>query len=512
MIRSTVLFGRPTAALAATFLLTASNAFGQGSGPSQATPLPLSGRTASGGSVVATETAVPGATTSVNTLSPTVQVQGALIGSVPASDQSVADGLTLRGAVQRGLEHNLGSVNLGLIVRQARTQRTVARSALLPNVTGDVTTTWQQLNLAAMGFQFDTVSGFGSFPSTVGPFTYNDLRARLSQAVLDLTAKRNYRAATEVVKATELSAEDTRDMIVLAVGGSYLQALAAGARVDSARAQLETANTLHQQTVQRRDVGLVAQVDVDRSQIQALMQQQRLVSLQNDFAKQKINLARMIGVRPTDGYELADKIPFTPASAGDLEAALQRARSGRADLQAAAVHVRAAEQALSAARAERLPTISVNADYGTVATWTSAGPTFSVSGRVHVPIWDGGRIDGHIAQAETAVAQRRAELDDLTSQVEADVRKAFIDLDTATAQVELAQKNIDVIKEALTLTRQRFDAGVDDNVEVVRAQEALAVAELDYINALFAHNVGRLNFGRAVGQASENLDEFLKVP
>jgi outer membrane protein TolC len=129
-----------------------------------------------------------------------------------------------------------------------------------------------------------------------------------------------------------------------------------------------------------------------------------------------------------------------------------------------------------------------------------------------VPLWDGGRIEGHVAQAETTVAQRRAELDDLASQVEADVRKAFLDLDTAGAQVDLAQKNIDVIREALTLTRQRFDAGIDDNVEVVRAQEALSVAELDYINALFAHNVGRLNFGRAVGRAAENLDDFLKVP
>jgi outer membrane protein TolC len=420
--------------------------------------------------------------------------------------------LTLRDAVRRGLEHNLGAINLGLLVDQARSQRTVARSALLPTVAGDFTTTWQQLNLAAMGFQFETAGPIPTFPSVVGPFTFHDLRARLSQAVVDVTARRNYRAATEIVRATELTAEDAADLVVLAVGGAYLQAAAAGARVDSARAQSETADTLHRQTVARREVGLVAQVDVDRSQIQALTQQQRLASLQNDFAKQKINLARMIGLRPTDAYELADTIPFSARSAIDVDAAVQQALEGRADLRAAAAHVRAAEQALRAARAERIPTVSVNADYGAIATWSTAGPTFSVSGRVHVPLWDGGRIDGHVAQAATALTQRRAELADLSSQVEAEVRKALLDLETATAQVHLASKNIDVTKEALDLTRQRFEAGVDDNVEVVRAQEALAVAELDYINAVFAHNVSRLSFGRLIGRSSERLEEFLTLP
>ena len=157
-----VSFSRLAAALSAALCLTASSAFAQtASGASQAAPLPLSGRTASGGSVVTTQTAVPGATTSVNTLSPTVQVQGPLLGSVPASPDPLSAGaLTLRDAVQRGLEHNLGTINLGLLVDQARSQQTVARSALLPTVAGDLTTTWQQLNLAAMGFQF--VSGGAS--------------------------------------------------------------------------------------------------------------------------------------------------------------------------------------------------------------------------------------------------------------------------------------------------------------------------------------------------------------
>jgi outer membrane protein TolC len=511
-------FKSATAAAMALLLMTPSRSDAQATAApapaTQATPLPLSGRVGQAGSVTATQTAVPGATTSVNTLSPTVQVQGALLGSVPASGDGFNGRLTLGDAVRRGLAHNLGTLNLEQLTQQARSQQAIARSALRPTIAADFSTTWQQLNLAAFGFQFDrgTVSDF-SIPSVVGPFALTDLRARLAQSVVDVTASRNYRAAGEVVRASQLSADDTRDLVVLAVGGVYLQAAAARARVDSARAQVETANTLNQQTIARRNVGLVAQVDVDRSQIQALMQQQRLLSLQNDFAKQKINLARMIGLPPTDAYELTDNVAFSAGSIVDVNAAIQEARSGRSDLQAATAQLRAAELALGAGRAERYPTVSVNADYGAIgSSWSTLEGTFAVSGRVRVPLWDGGRIDGHVAQAAAVVTQRRAELDDLSSQVEADVRKAILDLETATAQVELSQKNIDVTREALTLTRQRFEAGVDDNVEVVRAQEAVAVAELDYINALFAHNVGKLNLARAIGQASERLGEFLKLP
>ena len=138
--------------------------------------------------------------------------------------------------------------------------------------------------------------------------------------------------------------------------------------------------------------------------------------------------------------------------------------------------------------------------------------TYSIAGVVRVPLWHGGRTDGQIQQAEAALAQRRAEADDLASQIEGDVRKAYLDLQAVTAQVDLANRSRQVAREALDLTRQRFDAGISDNVEVVQAQEALANAELDYINSVFAHNLAKLSLARAAGQVDERLSEFLKTP
>jgi outer membrane protein TolC len=474
------------------------------------TPVPLSGRNQSSGTVVATETPVPGPTTGVNTLNPVIEVQGSFRGSTTSTGRRPFSGtLSFREAVERGLDFNLGATDASAVVRQSRGLRAAARSELLPRILGDASITTERLNLAAIGVQGTAIPGF-TFPTVVGPFSLYDLRARLSQSVLDLTAWRNYRSADAILRANELSIEDTRDLIVLAVGGTYLQTLAFGARVDSARAQLETANALYQQNAQRKAVGLVAQLDVDRSQVQALSQQQRLLTLEAEFAKQKINLARLVGLPPVDSYELGSRVPYSAAPPLTLDNALRQARDDRADLKSAAAQVEAAERALGAARAQRLPTLSVNADVGTLGnTPANSQLTYAVVGAVRVPIWLGGRTGAFILQAEAALDQRRAELEDLTSQVEADVRKAFLDLRATTAQVDVAERNRQVAGEALTLTRQRFDAGVSDNVEVIQAQEALSTAELDYINSIFSHNMAKLNLARSIGQTAERVSDFV---
>lgn len=463
----------------------------------QGVTLPASGRGAGAGSVT------------VNPAVPSVQPQGILMGS-RAAQEPLTGPLTFAQAVTRGLAFNLGPVTVGHGVAIARAQQSLARSTLLPTVGADLAAVRQQLNLQASGLSSlsSPLPGF-RFPSVVGPFTVVDLRARLSQAVVDVTSWQNLKAAREGVTAAERTAEDARDLVVLAVGGTYLQVVAAEARVRSAEAQLRTAEALHRQAVERKAVGLVAQVDVNRSEIQLLTQRQRLVLLGNDVAKQKIALARMIGLPPDGALAVAGTPTLAAPPAADAESGVRAAHEHRADLRSAEAQVRAAERAVAAAKAERLPTVSVGGDYGTLGPSLGDGrTTFSVSGRVHVPVFDGGRTGARVQQAEAAVLQRRAELDDLTGQVDADVRRAALDLATAVSQVELARRAVAVAAEALALTRQRFEAGVTDTVEVVQAQEAVATAELDLINGGFARDLATLALARATGQA----DEWLGVP
>jgi outer membrane protein TolC len=510
--------GSGAAILVTAFALFAPRAYGQFGAAAaqqqgtQANPLPLSGRAGASGGVAATQTAIPGTTTSVNTLNPTVQVSGAFAGSASSTAARPFSGkLSLQEAIERAVEYNLGAVGMNQALRQVHGQTRAARSALLPNINGDFTETDETVNLAALGVRF-SAPGF-SIPTLVGPFNYMDLRARLTQSVLDFTARNNYRAAQENLRATQLSAQDARDLVVLAAGGAYLQVIAAQARVQSAQAQLETANAVYQQSQMQFQFGKVPQIDVNRSQVEVLTQRQRLVSLQNDVAKQKINLARLTGLPPNEQYDISDEVPFAAAPPIRLEDAVKQAVDQRADLKAAEAQVRAAERALTAARAERYPTLSVSADYGAIGTNPGqARGTFTAVATLTVPIWRGGRTGGDIEEADAALRQRQAELEDQKSQVEGEVRNAFLDLQAATSQVQVAQQNLDVTRQTLAQERQRFEAGVSNDVVVTQAQESVASAELDYINSVFAHNLAKLSLARAIGNAQQSLRQFLQFP
>jgi outer membrane protein TolC len=500
-------------------LLLAAPVFAQLGPPSgqsqgtQAVQLPFSGRTAqTSGTVKTSEAPAPSTTATVNTLSPSVQVQGAYAGSTPGVANMPFNGkLGLREAIQRGLAYNLGQTGATQALRQAQGQSRAALSSLLPNLNGTVNENVQTTDIRAEGFRF-TFPGF-SFPAVLGPFNYIDFRAHLSQTFLDFTAINNYRSARDVANANRYSAQDARELIVLAVGGAYLQTIAAKARMTSEEGQLQSANAGYDQSKQQNEQGLIAKVDADRSEVQALTHQQRLLSLKNDLAKQKINLARMIGLPANDHYDLTDEVAFLPAASLDVEQALAQAYQQRADLKAADAQVRAAQRAHAAARAERYPSLGATADYGGIGVNPNQlQTTYTASASLKIPIWQGGRAEADIQQSDAALAQRRAEYEDLKGQIESDVRSAYLDLQAAASQVEVGQKNVDVNKEALELTRQKKDAGVIDNVTYVQAQEEVTNAEFDYINGVFAYNIAKLSLARAMGRAADGFPDLFKAP
>jgi outer membrane protein TolC len=481
--------------------------------PSQATPLPLSGRSGQSGSATVVETPAPGLTSSVNTLNTTIQIQGPYQGSVRNGAQALSGRLSLREAITRGLEHNLGTVGLTQAIRQAHGQARVARGSLLPNLSAALREDVQQTDLQALGIRFNApIPGF-TVPTVVGPFNYFDLRSTLTQKVFDMTALNNYRSAKELVQANIAGMRDARDLVAYAVTGAYLQAIAAEGRLLAAHAQVGTAAALLKQTQDRRSVGLAAPIDVNRSTVEWQTQQQRVTTLENDLAKQKINLARLIGLPPTDSYELAGEQP--PSAPVDLsfEHALTQAVENRFDLKAAEAQLRAAERTKAAATSERLPSLDVSADYGVIGTNPAQSHgTFTFVGTLRVPIWNGGKTEGSIEQADAALAQRRAELDDTRGRIESDVRQALLDLETTRKQMDLAINNKRVASETLQLTRQRFEAGVTDTVEVVQTQESVATADFDYISSVFSYNLAKATLARAIGNTETNLEQFLTVP
>jgi outer membrane protein TolC len=429
------------------------------------------------------------------------------------SAQQVPGVLTLQDAIQRAVAHNLTILGLKHAVSEARGQQQVARSSLLPRLTGEFSAFGQRLNLAAQGVQFDIpVPGF-ELERVVGPFSVLDVRARLSQTLVDVPATQNHRAAAQAVRASELSVEDAQDLIALAAGRAYVETLAAHSRVDATRAQVDTATAIHEKAVQQQAAGLATPLDVNRAQVQILAARQRLAALEAAFAKRKIDLTRISGVPPTDQYDLDRNVPFSPGPPLALEEAVKEALDRRSDLKAAEAQVQAAQLGVSAARAQRLPSLTFVADYGANrAAGLPVANTYLVGGVVRLSLWEGGRIAGQVEQATAVLSRRRAERDDLRAQIEADIRKAYADLRAAETAVKVAELNVQVTRETLGLTRERFDAGVSDNIAVVQSQESLAAVEFDYINSVLSHSLAKIDLARALGRAAENIDRFLQLP
>jgi outer membrane protein TolC len=427
-------------------------------------------------------------------------------GSVPTG-QATPDvlPLSLADAIGRGLKYNLGLISSNQNVRSSRAARMRALSQLLPNVTSSISETREQVNLAAFGF-----TGFTGIPQIIGPFNIFDARAYVTQSVLDFQAINNRRAAGESMKAAESAFRDAQDTVVFAAVSLYLTALAGTARIVDAQSQVTTSQALYNLAVDQRKAGVIPSIDVLRAQVELQSQQQRLIYYQNEFEKQKLNLARAIGLPLGQKFSLADRVPYAPLEGLTLEQALEQAYKARADYQSAQAQVRAAERSRDAARSQRLPSVDFNANYGDIGTsLDKSHGTFSVAGEVKIPIYLGGRVQADVEQAEAQLQQRRSETEDIRGRIDNDIRAAFLYLKSAEEQLRLSQSSIELAKQQLQQSQDRFAAGVTNNIEVIQAQESVVSNDDNYITSLYSYNLAKASLARALGLTAEAAKHLL---
>jgi outer membrane protein TolC len=299
--------------------------------------------------------------------------------------------------------------------------------------------------------------------------------------------------------------------VVLAVGNAYLQALSGAARVETAEAQLESAQALFTKASDQQNAGLSPAIDTLRSQVEFQNRQQQLIVARNEYAKQKLALVRAIGLPTGQEIALTSKAPYDRLATSGIEESVQRAYASRSDYLAAIQQVRAAEHYRRGATAEHYPTIDVLADYGALGVnLGSSHGTFSVSGRLNIPIFQGGKAHADVLQAESTLRQARAQLENLRGQIEYEVRTSLLDIAAADERVEVARSSVDLAEQTLTQARDRFSAGVTDNLEVVQAQQTVASAHESYISSLYAHNLAKIELVRAMGYAEQGVRQYLK--
>src|SRR5258706_1706852 len=447
---------------------------------------------------------------------PTSQVQTSaqnpVFGSVPEAKPTPGVlQLTFSNAIERALRQNLAGLLSEYNTIDARGEKWQKLSDLLPNVSGDVQEVRQKQSLEALGLSSALFPGGSKPPRVIGPFSYFDVRASATQRLFDWKAIQKYRSSVIGESVAQFNLKDARDLVVLATGNAYLQAIAGAARVETAQAQVDTAHALYDKAVAQQQAGVAPAIDTLRAQVEYQSRQQQLIAATNDFAKQKISLARVIGLAPRQEFELAEKSPYEPFPIPDLQTSLQRAYSARSDYKAARDRLVAAQLERSAATAGYFPTLDLAADYGDIGAHPgSLLPTYHVFGTLNIPIFEGGKVHVDVLKAEATLRQAQAQMADVRGQIDQDIRNALLDLKSSSDQVEVAQSSVNLAEQALAQSRDRFSAGVTNNLEVVQAQESLATAHENLISSLYMHNLAKVSFARALGRAEEGVREYLK--
>lgn len=412
--------------------------------------------------------------------------------------------LSLDDAMQRGLKHNLGYILSTENTTNVNGSRLQELQALLPTINAKGEVSVQQVNLAAEGLRIP------GFPTIIGPFGYTDIRASLDWSLLNIASLRNYLAAKHNFQSSKLSVDDARDMVVLTVGNAYLLVIADKSRIASAQAQVNTSKVSLDQAVQNHQAGTAPLLDELRARVDYQTQQQTLITAQNVYEKDRIALARVIGLPLEQKFELTDQAPYAALDDIDPDTAVKQALDNRNDLKALTEQVKSAELARSAATAERYPTIKFSGDYGDIGVNPSnSHGTGDATGTISIPVLQEGKLRGDARQAQAQLETKRAQLSDIHGQISADVRDSILDIQAAEKQVEVSRSNVQLANEALSEAQQRYTAGVSDNLAVSQAQQSVAQANDQYVSSLYQHNIAKLSLARALGVAQKNYKNYV---
>lgn len=441
-----------------------------------------------------------------NTTNPSTlagQRQNPFLGSTPVDQISALPlSFSLGTAIARGVRYNLGDIDATTTSSAVRAARLGALSLLLPTITARAAKVYEELSLREVGLDIP------GLPASTGSFGFADVRVFATQSIYNGELRYHYRAAGAAARASDFNAKDAREVVVFAVGSAFFQIVASAARLDTATAQLASAAELDRLARDRVTSELAPEIDSLHAQVERQSAEQRVITARNELEKDRATLARLIGLSVDQPIVIDREVPYRPLP--DLtEASLQSTSlQARADLAAAGAEAEAAALNVRAKRAQAHPTVGVTADYGRGGDRGHFDQVYTVIAGLSVPIYTGGRIAADVAAAESELARKRAEYEDLKGRVAYDVHVAWLDLTASQSSVTVAQQNKTLADRALAQAQDRYANGVASYLEVVQSQETVAQANENLIASLYAFNIAKLALARAAGSAESGAKEW----
>jgi outer membrane protein TolC len=432
-------------------------------------------------------------------LSPALtRAQDAGKSAVPANPPAGVLRLTLDQAVTLALKQNTTAQIAVLTAAQSEQDRKIALSELLPQAQLGVTEEWQRVNILA---QFGGTRVFPGFPGHVGPYSIFSAGPSANGPIFDLTLFRRYQASRNAANASKADSLSTREQVILLVVSQYIGTLRSIADVQASQSRVDLAQALYNQAADLQKEGVGTGIDTLRANVELQNENQRLLEAQASRDTSLFGLSRLLNLDPRQKIELGDSLSFFDTPQPDVEASIEESLAARPEWKALHEQIRAAENQKKAASAERLPSVHFSGDWSQLGTEPSSViPTYTYAGTVSVPLFTGGRIRAETVRADLDIQKLQQQEADLRNQIALDVKTALINLDSARSQVKVANLGVQLSKEEVDQARDRFNAGVANNIEVIQAQDSLARANDNQIAALYRFNQARADLARAIGQ------------
>ncbi|HLZ50998.1 MAG TPA: TolC family protein [Candidatus Acidoferrum sp.] len=417
-----------------------------------------------------------------------------LPGSAPAGVMR----LTLDQAVGLALKQNPTAQIAILTAAQSVQDKNLALADILPQVNAKVSDEAQKVNLLA---QFGGKTPFPGFPKSLGPYQIFSAGPSASAPIFDLTLWRKYQAARETMNASKASSLSTREQVILLVVSQYIGTLRAVANVQASESRVQLAQALYDQAADLQKEGVGTGIDTLRANVELQNEKQRLLEAQDEEATSTFGLSRLLNLDPRQDIELGDSLSFFDTPQPEVGASIDEALGGREEWKSLEAQLRAAGSEKKAAQYSRLPSVRFDGDFAYLGSSSGTTlPTYNYEASVNLPLFTGGRIHAEVVRADLEIRKLEQQEDDLRNQIALDVKTALINLDSARNQVQVANLGVQLSKEEVDQARDRFKAGVANNIEVIQAQDSLARANDNQIAALYRFNQARADYARSIGQ------------
>jgi outer membrane protein TolC len=418
--------------------------------------------------------------------------------ALPATVPGQVLRLTLDQAVALAVKQNTTAQIAILTAAQSEQDRNVALAALLPEANLSVKDQVERVNLKA---QFGGKNVFPAFPQHVGPYQVFSTGPTFGGPVLDLTLWQRYHAARDTASSSRATSLSTREQVILLVVSQYIGTLRAVANVEASQSRVDLAQALYDQAADLQKEGVGTGIDTLRANVELQNEKQRLIEAENDRETSLYGLSRLLNLDPRQSIELADSLSFFETPQPDVEPSIQAALALRQEWKALEEQIKSAGAEKKASQYSRLPSLRFDGNWEYLGTSSATGiPTYTYAASVNMPLFTGGRIRAEIVRADLEIRKLEQQKEDLRNQIALDVKTALLNLQSARSEVQVANLGVQLSKEEVDQARDRFKAGVANNIEVIQAQDSLARANDNQIAALYRFNQSRADLARAIGQ------------